>query len=303
MKLTLIGLGKMGSQVGKKLLDAGHELVVDSFNMQTTQPMLELGAVNFKEHSELIAHFKDQQMVVWLLIPHEFVADEVDKLLHHVPKETIIVDAGNSDYRVTKRLAQKCAEKDVQLVDVGTSGGVWGIKQGFSMMIGGSRDAVDFIAPILDVLAEPAAAWHRFGNSGAGHFVKMVHNGVEYGTMQSFAEGYRILREGPFEDIDLGMVADIWQHKSINESFLNNLIEQMLKNDPSFDGVEGKVAESGEGRWTVETADELGIPAPAIKAALETRRGSQHGDIHWGTKFLAQLRNEFGGHPINIDKD
>jgi len=301
MKLALAGLGKMGSQVAQKLIETGHELVVDSRHMENTQPLVDIGADKYNKYDDLIPKLGDRP-IVWLMIQHKYIPEEVDKLLELLPPESIIIDGGNSDWRSTKTIAEKCRAKQVHLVDVGTSGGVWGEKNGFSMMVGGDQEAVDVIAPLLDILAKPSAAWSRFGDSGAGHFVKMVHNGVEYGIMQSFAEGYRIMKEGPFEDINLGMVADVWQHKSINESFLNSLIENMLKADPNFEGVEGKVAESGEARWTLETAKELGIPTPAIQTAFDVRLKSQAGDIHWGTKFLAKLRNEFGGHAINIEE-
>ncbi|MDX1765394.1 MAG: NADP-dependent phosphogluconate dehydrogenase [Candidatus Saccharimonadales bacterium] len=300
MKLGLAGLGKMGAQVATKLIEAGHDLVVDSRHMENTQPLIDLGAANFQTYEDLIPELGEKP-IVWLMIQHKYVPDEVDKLLELLPKGSIIVDGGNSDWRSTKKVAAKCQAKGVYLVDVGTSGGVWGEKNGFSMMVGGSEEAVNRIKPLLDVLAKPSAAWYRFGDSGAGHFVKMVHNGVEYGIMQSFAEGYRVIKEGPYDKINLGMVADIWQHKSINESFLNSLIERMLKRDSDFEGVEGKVAESGEARWTLETARELGIPTPAIQTAFDERLKSQDGEVHWGTKFLAQLRNEFGGHAINIE--
>ena len=302
MKLAVAGLGKMGSQVVKKLLEAGHEVVVDSRHMENTQPLVDLGAENYQTYDDLMPMLGEKP-IVYLMIQHKYIPGEVEKLLEVMPEGGIIVDGGNSDYRETQKTAAKCKEKGIHLLDVGTSGGVWGIKNGFPMMVGGDQEAVDTLAPVLDVLAQPKAAWHRFGESGAGHFVKMVHNGVEYGIMQSFAEGYRVMREGPYENLDLGMVADVWQHHSINHSFLNSLIETMLKNDPEFSGVEGKVAESGEARWTLETAKELGIPTPAIQAAFDARLASQEGDTHWGTKFLAQLRNEFGGHAVNVDED
>lgn len=302
MKIGFAGLGKMGSQMVNKLLEADHQLVVDSRHPENTQPLVEKGAQSFSDYQDLINKLGDQP-IIWLMIPHQHVPGEIDKLLEVAPAGTIIIDGGNSRYSSTIEQAEKCAAKDVQLVDVGTSGGIWGIKQGFSMMVGGDPAAVDTIAPLLEVLARPEAAWFRFGRTGAGHFVKMVHNGVEYGIMQAYAEGYRILREGPFEDVDLGMVADIWQHKSINESFLNSLIEDMLKRDADFIEVEGKVHESGEARWTLETAQQLDIPTPVIQAAFDVRLQSQQGEINYATKFLAQLRNEFGGHSVNPKRD
>lgn len=301
MKIGLAGLGKMGSQMVEKFLAEGHELVIDSRHAENTDPLVEKGAESFEDYQDLLSKLGDNP-VIWLMIQHSYVSAEVEKLLEIVPEGTIIVDGGNSRFTSTVELSKKCAEKGVHLVDVGTSGGVWGIKQGFSMMVGGEEEAVEHISPLLDVLASPHAAWHRFGPSGAGHFVKMVHNGIEYGMMQSFAEGFQVMKEGPFEDLDLAMVSNIWQHKSINQSFLNSLIEEMLKLNPEFEGVDGHVSENGEGQWTYETAQELNIKTPALKAALDTRRASRDGEVSYATKFLAQLRNEFGGHPINKDE-
>lgn len=301
MKIGFAGLGKMGSQVVSKLLDAGHEVVVDSRHVQNTDPLLAKGAQSFSDYSDLVSKL-EKTPIVWLMIQHAYVPDEVDKLLAVLPENSIIVDGGNSRFTSSREQAEKCQQKQVDFIDVGTSGGVWGITQGFSMMVGGEKSAIERIAPLLDVLAKPKAMWHHFGPSGAGHFVKMVHNGVEYGIMQAFAEGYRIMKEGSYENIDLGKVAEVWQHKSINESFLNSLIERMLKVDADFSGVRGTVAESGEARWTLETAKELGLPTPVIQAAFDVRINSQQGETNYATKFLARLRNEFGGHDINPDQ-
>lgn len=260
--------------------------------------LVEKGAQTFSDYKDLIQQLGENP-VVWLMIPDKYVPEEVDKILQEMPNGGIIVDGGNSNFKSTVELGNKCVEAGVMLVDVGTSGGVWGIKQGFSMMVGGESQAVERISAILDKLAEPKGAWFHFGKVGAGHFVKMVHNGIEYGIMQAFAEGYRILKEGPYHNLDLAKVAEVWQHGSINESFLNGLIQNMLKNDPEFTDVEGKVHESGEARWTLETATELGIETPVIQSAFDVRLRSQEGDINYATKFLAQLRNEFGGHAVN----
>ncbi len=298
MKIGLVGLGKMGSQIANKLIDAGHELVVDNRHPENTDPLIEKGAQKFDDYGDLV-HKLGEKPVIWLMIPHQYVPDEVDKLLEVMPQGGLIVDGGNSNFNSTVIQGKKSEAKDVGFVDVGTSGGVWGVKVGFSMMVGGDEVQVARIAPLLDVLAQPEAGWFRFGKTGAGHFVKMVHNGVEYGIMQSFAEGYRIMREGPFEDVNLGKVAEVWQKQSINRSFLNQLIEGMLKEDADFSDVEGIVHESGEARWTLETAKELGISTPAIQAAFDVRLASQDGETNYATKFLAQLRNEFGGHDVN----
>lgn len=301
MKLGLAGLGKMGSQVARKLLESGHELVVDSRHLENTQPLIDGGAGSFSDYVDLVRQLGGEP-VIWLMIQNEKVPQEIDKLLELLPAGGVIVDGGNSNFKSTVEQAAKAKSKGVYVVDVGTSGGVWGEKQGFSMMIGGDEEAVAKVTPLLDTLAQPNGGWHHFGQSGAGHFVKMVHNGIEYGVMQSYAEGFRLMKEGPITGLDLGKVAEVWQKGSINQSFLNGLVEHMLKENPELDGVEGVVAESGEARWTLDTARELGIPAPAIESALETRVKSQQGEVNFSTKFLAQLRNEFGGHSVNPEQ-
>ena len=295
MKIGFAGLGKMGSQIVSKLLNAEHQVVVDQRHMENTQPLLDQGAESFTDYAELLSKLGDQP-IIWLMIQHKYVPDEIDKLLEILPKDSLIIDGGNSPFKSTIELGKKVASAGSYLVDVGTSGGVWGLEKGFSMMVGGESDQIDRIAPLLDVLAKPSAAWFRFGDTGAGHYVKMIHNGIEYGIMQAYAEGYRLLKEGPIDDINLGQVAHVWQHGSINESFLNGLIEDMLKRDPEFAGVEGQVSESGEARWTLELAKELNIPTPVIQQAFDVRLASLDGEVNYATKFLAQLRNEFGGH-------
>lgn len=301
MRIGFAGLGKMGSQVVSKLLSAGHEVIVDTRHMENTQPLIDQGAGSYKNYEDLAGQL-GERAIMWLMIQHDYVPAEIEKLLAVLPRGSIIIDGGNSNFNSTMEQAKKVEAAGMNLVDIGTSGGVWGIKNGFSMMVGGSQPAVEALAPALDVLAQPTGAWHHFGRTGAGHFIKMVHNGIEYGIMQAFAEGYRLIKEGPVEDIDLGKVAEVWQRGSINESFLNGLIENMLKRDAELSKVEGKVAESGEARWTLETAQELGIPTPVIQAAFDIRLQSQQGEVNYATKFLAQLRNEFGGHAINPDK-
>lgn len=298
MRLGLVGLGKMGSQIAEKLLDAGVELVVDSRHDYHTDPLVARGAQSFSDYADLAAKLGERP-IVWLMIPCEKVSAEIDQLATALSQGSIIVDGGNSNFNDTRAHAEKVQTHGHQLIDVGMSGGVWGRANGFSMMVGGEDSVVERLKPILDELAKPSGAWHHFGGSGAGHYVKMVHNGIEYGLMQSFAEGYRLLKEGPVANLDLGKVAEIWQNGSINQSFLNGLIEHIMKENPELDGVDGVVAESGEGRWTLETAEAQNISLPTIAAALAVRRQSQQGATNYSTKLLAQLRNEFGGHAVN----
>jgi 6-phosphogluconate dehydrogenase len=185
------------------------------------------------------------------------------------------------------------------LLDVGTSGGIWGYENGFSMMAGGDEASFRTIEPALKTLAQPSGAYQHFGPSGAGHYVKMVHNAIEYGMMESLAEGYQMLKEGPYQDLDLGAAGEVWQHRSVITSWLNELCRDALKENPELSGIDGIVAESGEARWTLETAKELGKELPSIQAAFNVRLASQKGQVGFATKLLAAMRGKFGGHEIN----
>ncbi len=300
MKIGFIGLGKMGSQMVKRITDAGHDVIGYDVNDLLVEGMSAVGGSGATSLENLVETLGENP-IIWIMIPQEFVTDTITELLTLVPTGSILIDGGNSNYRNTLVHAEQCEKSTVALIDVGTSGGVHGLAHGFSMMVGGSQQAVEAITPILEALAQEKGYGH-FGKTGAGHFIKMVHNGIEYGVMQAFAEGFHIMKEGPFENLDLGEIAGVWQHGSINESFLNGLNETMLRRDQQFNGVEGFVKESGEARWTLETAKELGISTPVIQAAFDVRVASQAGNVSYATKFLAQLRNEFGGHATNKEQ-
>jgi 6-phosphogluconate dehydrogenase len=233
------------------------------------------------------------------MIPAEVIDSALNEWLEILPAGSIIIDGGNSDYRGDKARADKVAAAGCTLLDIGTSGGVWGITNGFSMMAGGDEKSYQTIIPVLDTLAMPSGGHEYFGASGSGHYVKMVHNAIEYGMMESLAEGYRMLAEGPYNNIDLAKAGDIWQQSSVVTSWLNDLTRQALHENPTLDGISGVVAESGEARWTLETARELGIAMPSIQASFDVRLASQQGEINFATKLLAAMRNKFGGHNIN----
>ncbi len=216
-----------------------------------------------------------------------------------MPSGSLLIDGGNSDFRQTKLHYQKVTEAGSSLVDIGTSGGVWGYKNGFSMMAGGDKQSFEIIEPVLKTLAAPSGAYAFFGESGSGHFVKMVHNAVEYGMMESLAEGYRMLKEGPYNSLDLAAAAEVWQHGSVVTSWLNELTRDALRENPNLDGISGVVAESGEARWTLEVANEINLPMPAIQEAFNVRLASQKGQVNFATKLLAAMRAKFGGHQIN----
>ncbi len=269
MKIAIVGLGKMGMQIAQKLLENGHAVVAISNDPQHSADVSAMGATIAHQKSDVVAAFKnDEQVVVWLMIPSDAVDQALQEWVTVLPPNSIIIDGGNSDYRLTKRRSEKLAAVNISLLDSGTSGGVHGYKNGFSMMIGGNSDTFTRVESIFKTLAAPNGMYQHFGPSGAGHFVKMVHNGIEYGMMQSLAEGYRVLKEGPYPDINLGQVGEVWQHGSVVTSWLNELTRDVLQEDQELAGIDGFVAESGEARWTLETAKNMGIPYLQYKPHL-----------------------------------
>ncbi len=284
MKIAVVGLGKMGSQVAQKLTEDNFEVIPHH---------------HVDDKNKTLEKFGSDKVVLWLMIPADAVDTELEAWLKLIPKGSIIIDGGNSDYRLTKTRSEKVKSSGSVLLDVGTSGGIWGYKNGFAMMCGGDKPSFEIIEPVLKTLAKPSGAYHYFGESGAGHYVKMVHNAIEYGMMESLAEGYRLLKEGPYPNIDLGAAGEVWQHHSVVTSWLNELSRDALKGNPELEGIEGTVAESGEARWALETAKELDIETPAITAAFNVRLESQKGKVNFATKLLAAMRNAFGGHKIN----
>jgi 6-phosphogluconate dehydrogenase len=295
MRIGFVGLGKMGSQIVVKLLQHGHEVVALDVNPEAVAAMAKAGAIAAQDRTDLVSQLPSPA-VVWLMIPAQLVEAELDEYLKILPPGSIIVDGGNSDYRNTQARAKRTAEHNLTLVDVGTSGGIMGLKNGFSMMVGGPKPAVDIVEPLLSVLSEPTGGFHHFGPTGTGHYIKMVHNGIEYAIMQAYAEGYDLLANGPIQPIDLDAVANVWQEGSIVSSKLNELIADIYADSPDLHEIAGTVDESGEGKWTAETAEAAGVPMPALGAALQVRRDSRTGHINHGTKLLAAMRNRFGGH-------
>src|SRR3989339_1196855 len=296
MKIAVIGLGKMGGQIARKLHEDKHNVVVFNRSKDSIDKMASLGLVPAYTKEAVINFFGGETVIIWMMIPSEIVDQELDEWLKLIPQKSILIDGGNSDFRLTKKRAELVAKNRSILMDVGTSGGIWGYQNGFSMMVGGSQEFFKIIEPILQTLAKPEGAYHYFGKSGAGHFVKMTHNAIEYGMMESLAEGYRILKEGPYKNIDLIAAGEVWQHHSVITSWLNELTRDALKKNPELTEIEGVVAESGEARWALEVAKSLKIETPAMQAAFKVRLESQKGKINFATKLLAAMRNAFGGH-------
>jgi len=289
----------MGGQIARKLTENNHEVIAHDRSHEPIDEAAKYGAIPAYDKQAVIDLFNGQPVVLWIMIPAEAVGSELDDWLKILPKGSIIIDGGNSDYREDKKRSLKVIEAGSNMLDIGTSGGIWGMVNGFSMMIGGDKTAYQTIKPILNTLAAPKGGHQYFGDPGSGHYVKMVHNAIEYGMMESLAEGYRMLQDGPYKNIKMSDAGYIWQQSSVVTSWLNDLTRQAVSENPNLEGISGVVAESGEARWTLETAKNLGIELPSIQAAFDVRLASQKGEINVTTKLLAAMRNKFGGHDIN----
>jgi len=299
MKIAIVGLGKMGKQIAKKLHEAGRTVIVYNRSKSSVDEMSALGMKPAYTREEVVSAFDGEQIIIWLMIPSETVDQELEEWLKVVPKKSILIDGGNSDFRLTKKRAELVLQNGSILLDVGTSGGVWGYDNGFSMMAGGDTETFKKIEPILKTLEKPNGAYHHFGEPGSGHYVKMVHNAIEYGMMESIAEGYRLLKEGPYKNIDLISAGEVWQHRSVITSWLNELTVNALKENPELKDIEGVVVESGEARFALEVGKEFKIDMPSIQSSFDVRLASQKGNVNFATKLLALMRNAFGGHKIN----
>jgi 6-phosphogluconate dehydrogenase len=302
MKIIVTGLGRMGSQIAHKLADNNIEVIANNRSRGKIDDAIAYKATPAYTKEEALSALDGQPAIIWMMITDTAMEEELAKWLELTPQGSLIIDGGNSDFRLTKRRAELVQAKGSTYLDVGTSGGVWGYKNGFSMMVGGNEDAYKTIEPVLKVLAGPSGAYGYFGSSGSGHFVKMVHNAIEYGMMESLAEGYRLLKEGPYKEIDLARAGQVWQHGSVIVSWLNDLAQQALAENQQLEGVDGVVAESGEARWALEVAKELDLPMPSIQASFDVRLQSQAGQINFATKLLAAIRHKFGGHDLNPNK-
>lgn len=299
MKIAIAGLGRMGMQIARKLAEDGHEVIAHNRSREPIDVAVTYGVTAAYTKEDVVKAFDGKQFALWIMIPASVVDEELEAWLKLMPKGSTIIDGGNSDYRMTRERAKKVEAAGLFLLDCGTSGGVWGYQNGFSMMVGGDKTAFTAVEAIFQTLALPTGGYQYFGEPGSGHYVKMVHNAIEYGIMESLAEGYRMLREGPYHDLDLAAAGQVWQQNSVVTSWLNELSRQALSENPTMEGIDGYVAESGEARWTLETAKQLGISMPSIQAAFDVRLASQQGETNFATQLLSAMRNKFGGHAIN----
>ena len=296
MRVAMIGLGKMGGNMTARLLEKGHEVVAYDRTAQAVARAAALGAKAADGLPNVIAQLTSPR-VVWIMVPAGAPVDEtIATLLTGLSRGDVIIDGGNSRYHDTLRRAEELAARGIEFVDAGTSGGIWGKENGYCLMVGGSDRAVKLCEPLFTALAQEGGYAH-VGPSGAGHYVKMVHNGIEYGMLQSYAEGFEILHASGNFKLDLHQIAAVWNHGSVVRSWLNELAELAFARDASLSALKGYVEDSGEGRWTVQEATDLNVPAPVIALSLIMRLRSRQEDS-FGAKVIAALRNEFGGHAV-----
>ena len=298
MELAMIGLGRMGANMAERLVCGGHTVRGYDPGEAARQQAEARGIVPHANLQNAVAALPTPR-VVWLMVPAgQVVDDTIAQLRPLLAAGDTVIDGGNSNYKDTQRRGAQLAEAGIHYIDCGTSGGVWGLAEGYSLMIGGDADAVARLQPVFATLAPtPQTGWGHAGPSGAGHFAKMIHNGIEYGMMQAYAEGFAILKHKQAMDFDLGALAEIWRHGSVVRSWLLDLTADALKKNPQMDGIAPYVADSGEGRWTVAEAIDLNVSAPVITMSLLERLRSRDDDSY-ADKLLAAMRNEFGGHAV-----
>jgi len=300
MKLAIIGVGRMGANMTRRLVKGGHEVIAYDLDSDSVNKLA-------NEHDNIVAVTTLQTLIkelhaprsIWLMVPHQFVDETIEALIEAgLSKGDLLIDGGNSNFNLSKQRSEYLQEKDIRFVDSGTSGGVWGLENGYSIMLGGTDEAVAMIKPAIETLA-PAndKGWGHVGPAGAGHYVKMVHNGIEYGMMQAFAEGFEMLEAKKEMNIDLAQVSEIWQHGSVVRSWLLDLLADAFNSDKSLSALSDYVNDSGEGRWTVQDSIDLGVPTPVLTLALQMRFRSRQDDAFSG-KVLNAMRAGFGGHAI-----
>jgi 6-phosphogluconate dehydrogenase len=301
MQLGIIGLGRMGGNMAERLRAGGHKIVGFDFSSDAVKRLTTAGSVGVTSLEDLVKNLSAPR-AIWIMVPSGDPVDEtIAKLKPFMQKGDTFIDGGNSNYKDSQRRYAELKAEGFHFVDVGTSGGVWGLKEGYSMMIGGDKEPVERLNPIFETLA-PAKdkGWGHVGPAGAGHFVKMIHNGIEYGMMQAYAEGFSILEQKKPLNLDLAQIAEIWRHGSVVRSWLLDLTADALKKNPKLEGLEAYVADSGEGRWTVFEAIDLNVSAPIITESLIRRIRSRE-ENNFTDRMVAIQRNAFGGHAVKKD--
>ncbi len=295
MELGMIGLGRMGANMVERLVLGGHQVISYDRSPEAIQRVVDKGAMGAHSLADFVKQLS-QPRAVWLMVPAGDPVDQtIEQLLPNLAKGDIIIDGGNSNYKDSIRRAEKLKSQEIHFVDAGTSGGVWGLQIGYCMMVGGEKNVVDHLEPIFKTLA-PKDGYAHVGPNGAGHFVKMIHNGIEYGMLQAYGEGFELLKASQF-DLDLGSIAHLWNQGSVVRSWLLELAEAAFEKDPKLSSIRGYVEDSGEGRWTVQEAIERDVPASVLMLSLFARFTSRQEDS-FSAKVIAALRNEFGGHTV-----
>ncbi|NNF69659.1 MAG: decarboxylating 6-phosphogluconate dehydrogenase [Acidimicrobiia bacterium] len=301
MDVGMIGLGKMGANMARRLIEAGHRVVGFDLNQDAVADLVATGAEGAPS-LEAMAALLPTPRVLWIMVPAgRPVEATIEGLLPHLEPGDILIDGGNSNYKDTARRGAECLAAGLNMIDVGTSGGIWGLTEGYSMMVGGDDQAVSTITPVLETLApSPSTGWGHVGPSGAGHFAKMVHNGVEYGLMQAYAEGFAIMAAKDEFDLDLHQVAEIWRFGSVVRSWLLDLTADALAENASMEGIAPFVPDSGEGRWTVKESIDLNVSAPVITLSL-LRRIASRDEVEYSDRLVSAMRNQFGGHAVKTE--
>ncbi len=297
MELAMIGLGRMGNNMAIRLLQGGHRVVAWNRSFEKTQALAKQhGALATQKFADVVAALKPPR-IIWLMLPSGAVTEEgIDDFLPLLSKDDVLIDGGNSNFHDTMRRAEKISAKGMHFLDAGTSGGIWGLEIGYCLMVGGEKKFFDYCEPIFKTLA-PENGYAYVGPSGAGHFVKMVHNGIEYGMLQAYGEGFEILHASQF-NLDLHQIAALWNHGSVVRSWLLELAERAFTSEGNdLQALRGYIEDSGEGRWTVQQAIDTDVPAPVITLSLLARFRSRQ-DESFSAKVIAALRNEFGGHAV-----
>ena len=296
MEIGMIGLGKMGMNMVLRLLEGGHRVVVFNRTVSKEEMVINKGAIGSNSVKEFIGKLAAPR-IVWLMVPSGEPTDAMLKeVLEYVEKGDIVIDGGNSYYKDSVRRAELCDGKEIKFMDCGTSGGIWGLKNGYCSMIGGEDETFEHCEPIFKTLA-PENGYLHIGPHGSGHFVKMVHNAIEYGMMEAYAEGFEIMKASDF-DINLERVSDLWNHASVVRSWLLELAHNALKEDPELNNLKPVVDDSGEGRWTLQEAIDKAVPAPVLADSVFMRFRSRQ-ENSFAARMLAALRHQFGGHPIH----
>ncbi|HLI49930.1 MAG TPA: decarboxylating 6-phosphogluconate dehydrogenase [Chthonomonas sp.] len=298
MEMGIVGLGKMGGNMAERLIRRGHRIVGSDPNEAARQRLSALQGVAVSSVKDLIDRLEQTPKVVWSMVPAGEITDNViAEAVQHLRPGDIVIDGGNSRYTDSQRHYEFLKEKGIRFLDAGTSGGIWGLEEGYCLMVGGDADTFQAVEPLLRDLAPEGGLLHT-GPAGSGHYVKMVHNGIEYALMQSYAEGFEILKASPYPSLDLEAICNLWQHGSVVRSWLLELAARAFHQDPNLEKIEGYVEDSGEGRWTVMESIEHAVPAPVIAISLYLRFRSRQPDS-FSAKVLAALRNQFGGHPVH----